>query len=385
MANKKIPGVVFLLLLATAAFWAYQQFSSGTAPDTHAVRVSGNIEVVDAELSFKLAGRVTERLVTEGDLVKLGQLVARLEDREYVQEVDRRTAEMKQTGARLKELLAGYRWEEVAQAKAGVDRTRSRLDELLAGSRPQEIAAAQAETEHARADMENLQREYRRQADLLKEGVTSQEQHDAAKTRFELAVARLKQATETMSLVKEGPRKEAIDQARATLDEAEKKHTQLKAGPRKEEIDQARAALEQTKAALALAQTRLQYTLLTSPINGVVLSKNIEPGEYVSAGTPVVTAADLNDIWLRAYINETDLGRVKLGQHARVTTDTFPGKIYEGKITFIASEAEFTPKNVQTEKERVKLVYRVKITLSNPQSELKPGMPADAEILLGPS
>ena len=114
------------------------------------------------------------------------------------------------------------------------------------------------------------------------------------------------------------------------------------------------------------------------------MSKNIEPGEQVAVGTPVITIGELESVWVRAYIPETDLGRVKLGQKARVTTDTWPGRVYDGRVTFIASEAEFTPKNVQTPKERVKLVYRIKITIPNPKRELKPGMPADAEIIFEP-
>jgi HlyD family secretion protein len=111
-----------------------------------------------------------------------------------------------------------------------------------------------------------------------------------------------------------------------------------------------------------------------------VLSKNIEPGEYVAPGTPVVTVGDLVNVWLRAYIDEADLGRVKVGQKARVTTDTYPGRVYPGTISFISAEAEFTPKNVQTAKQRVKLVYRIKIDIQNPKMELKAGMPADAQI-----
>ncbi len=133
---------------------------------------------------------------------------------------------------------------------------------------------------------------------------------------------------------------------------------------------------------MAQANTRLGYTTLLSPVAGLVMAKNIEPGEQVAAGTPVVTVGELDSVWVRAYINETDLGRVKVGQKARVTTDTWPGKVYDGIVTFISTEAEFTPKNVQTEKERVKLVYRVKITIPNPNMELKPGMPADADILV---
>jgi HlyD family secretion protein len=126
----------------------------------------------------------------------------------------------------------------------------------------------------------------------------------------------------------------------------------------------------------------LGYATITTPFAGLVLSENVEFGEYVAPGTPVITLGDMANVWLRAYINETDLGSVKPGQKVHVTTDTYPEKIYEGRISFISSEAEFTPKNVQTQKERVKLVYRVKIDIPNPQMELKPGMPADAEILI---
>ncbi|MBA4386783.1 MAG: hemolysin secretion protein D [Verrucomicrobia bacterium] len=149
--------------------------------------------------------------------------------------------------------------------------------------------------------------------------------------------------------------------------------------------DAARAVTEanvkQAEASAALARTRLAYATLRTPVKGVVLSKSIEPGEHVVPGTPVVSVADLSTVWLRAYIAETELGRVKLGGAVRVTTDTYPGRIYEGQVAFISSQAEFTPKSVQTPKERVKLVYRIKVDLRNPDQELKPGMPADAEIL----
>ena len=162
-------------------------------------------------------------------------------------------------------------------------------------------------------------------------------------------------------------------------------HLQLvREGPRAEDIAQGRARVEQARAAVAFAETQLDNTRLVSPLTGVVLSHNIEPGEYVSPGTPVVTVADLAHVWVRAYLNQTDLGRVRHGQQVAVHTDTFPGKTYEGTIGFIASEAEFTPKTVQTPTERVKLVFRLKIDLANPQDELKPGMPADVMIPASP-
>ena len=151
---------------------------------------------------------------------------------------------------------------------------------------------------------------------------------------------------------------------------------------KRQELVTLEANVARDRAALTVAQTQLGYTVLTSPQAGVVLRKHVEPGEMIAAGTPAATIADLRNIWLKIYIPEPQLGRVKLGQTAEVTTDSYRGKVYQGTVTFINSEAEFTPKNVQTQEERVKLVFAVKITAANPNQELKPGMPADARISL---
>jgi HlyD family secretion protein len=149
---------------------------------------------------------------------------------------------------------------------------------------------------------------------------------------------------------------------------------------RQEEGAARRADIDRARAMLALIELQLNDAELVSPIDGVVLVKSAESGETVAAGATVVTIGDLAHPWMRGYINETELGRLKLGTLVKVTTDSFPGKIYEGRVSFIASEAEFTPKQIQTEEERVKLVYRIKIDLPNPRSELKLNMPADASI-----
>ena len=314
-----------VIILAAIAYYIYQH----TGNEMGDIRVSGNIEVTTVEVSFKLPGRVAARLVDEGEMVKTGQLVARLESQDFDHEISLRRAELQALHAELNELLAGSRKEEIAQSEAA-------------------LVSVQAEAKRLADD-------YRRQEALFSRGVIPQQKFDAAKAAHEASRAQSRQAAETLALVRKGPRRERIDRARARLRGAE--------------------------TALAMAATRLGYTNLASPVTGMVMAKNIEPGEQVSAGTPVITVGELACVWVRAYIGETDLGRVKVGQKARVTTDTWPGKGYDGTVTFIASEAEFTPKNVQTEKERVKLVYRVKITIPNPNMELKPGMPADAEIL----
>jgi HlyD family secretion protein len=154
----------------------------------------------------------------------------------------------------------------------------------------------------------------------------------------------------------------------------------LRAGPREDALAAAEADVEQARAALAAARTRLAEARLTSPIDGLVLHKHMEVGETVNPGVPVLTLVDPSDMWLRAYVPETDLGRVKVGQAAAVSVDAFPGRTFPGTVTEIASQAEFTPKNVQTRKERVNLVFRIKIAVQNADGTLKPGLPADAEL-----
>jgi HlyD family secretion protein len=292
--------------------------------------ISGTIEVTQTDVSFKIGGRIRELPIAEGTWVEQGQLLARLEDQDIQRQVELEEANLK-----------------VAE---------TRLRELLTGSRPQEIEAAKQVLNQAESDLENRKKNYERIQALYTEGLASASLRDGAEASYKIALAAAKEAQERYELVRKGPRRE--------------------------EIDTARAQVERSKAMLGLAQVHLGYTLLTLPISGVVLVKNVEEGEVVSPGTPVVTIGDTKHPWLRAYINETDLGRVKWGQQVTVHTDTYPGKTYAGKISFISSESEFTPKSVQTRKERVTLVYRIKVSLENPHLELKPGMPAEGEISL---
>jgi HlyD family secretion protein len=382
MNTKRLAAVAVAILLAAGAAYLYLARQPASADGV--IRVSGNIEVIEAEVSFKIPGRVVERLVSEGEMVKIGQVVARLDDSELVREVAFRKAEVQATEAVLAELEAGSRPEEIAQAEAATRQAQARLDELLAGSRPEEVATAQATAERTRADAARWQSEFDRIRQLHEEGVVSAQLLDSVRASHDMAREQLRAAEQQAKLVQEGPRKEQIEQARAAVEQAKAHAALVRAGPRREQIAQARARLEQSRQALAAAETRLSYAVVASPLSGVVLSENIEPGEFVAAGTPVVTVGELANVWLRAYISEPDLGRVKVGQATRVRTDTYPGKFYEGRVSFLSSQAEFTPRNVQTEQERVKLVYRVKIDLPNPQMELKPGMPADAEIQAGP-
>jgi HlyD family secretion protein len=328
MKKALVLLIIVLVIVGVVVVIAASLYISRSRQSSDVIKVSGNIEVTDVQVSFKIPGRVEVRLVDEGEMAGKGEVVARLD-----------TSDLEQ---------------QVAIKEAEVESARAVLAELEAGSRPQEIREAAAVVQEVEADLLDAKVNYERTTRLWKEKSAGYQEYISAQARYDGAQAKLREVKERYDLIREGPRKEAIEQARGQL-------------------GQARASLE-------LARVQLGYAILTSPLNGVVLSDNIESGEYVQPGTPILTIGDLVNVWLRVYINETDLGRVKLGQKVRVSTDTWPGKFYEGRVSFISSEAEFTPKNVQTEEERVKLVYRMKIDIHNPEMELKPGMPADAWI-----
>ena len=377
--------IVLLVVLAAAGaavlIWALSR--EREEREGNVIKVSGNIETTEVELSFRIPGWVKQRAVSEGESIKEGDVVALMDKTELEQEVQLRKTEVTAAYAQLSQLEAGSRPEEIERAASALNRVQARLNELEAGSRPAEIAGSEAALKATSVEANRLKLDYERITKLQESGAATTQELDGARAAYESASERERQAGEQLKLVKEGPRKEEIEQARAAVQEAQATYTLAKKGPRREEIDRARAQTEQAEAAMGIAITHLGWTTLKSPVTGMVLSQNVESGEYVSAGTPVVTVADLTKVWLRAYVNETDLGRVKPGQKVEVTTDTYPGKVYAGRISFIAQEAEFTPKQVQTAKERVKLVYRVKIDIENEKQELKPGMPADGKIVAG--
>ena len=384
--SRRLMFPVAALIVAVGAGGWYVLGLAGRSDDS--LHVSGNIEAVEVPVSFKIPGRVVNRYVDEGDDVKEGQPVAQLETADLQADVALRRGELQAAQAALAELVAGSRPDEIAAALAAVQKAQANYAELKNGSRPEEIVAAAAESQAAEVDRDRLKTEFDR-VDRLRRadpGTVAVEQFDQAAAAYRVANQRYLQAKKRYEMVKEGPRQEEILQGKAAMEQAEAQYRLVKEGPRKEVIDQARAKLDQAKAGLQSAEVKLGYAKVTSPLTGVVLSKNIEPGEYVAAGTPVVTVSDIVNIWLRAYVDETDLGKpaVAQGAEAEITTDAFPGKVYKGRVSFISSEQEFTPKTVQTNRERVKFVYRIKINLTNSNRELKPGMPADAHLRAQP-
>jgi membrane fusion protein YbhG len=325
--KRTILVVAAVAVLTGATFHLWPEWGRKQI-ETNALKLSGNIEAHESLVSFKVPGRVIELPVEEGQTLKTGEVIARLDRDDYRQQVA------------------------VNEANAAV--RHSELVLGLAGSRPQDIEAGRQSKMDAEADLEQKKKDLARYETLYKKGEVAQQIRDQARTN--------------------------VARAQATFDRAEQVYNELLEGTRKEELAVQRANLEQARENLTMAHIRLGYTVLRAPFDGVILVRQAELGEVVAGGTPIVTLADLAHVWLRVYIPETDLGKVRWGQEVDVRTDTYPGKSYQGRISFISSQAEFTPKSVQTEKERVTLVYRIKIDLENLNYELKPGMPADAYI-----
>lgn len=387
---KKIILPLIVVVLAVGGYLFYKNYEAGPS---NVIKVSGNIELEQVNIGFKTAGRVIERTVNEGDNVTKGQVIARLDRDQLVRQREREMASLQEAIATLGEARTGVAMTtesvaaDVEGRKADSDNAEAKLKELKNGSRPQEITAAVEATASAQAEYDRAKSDWARSQKLHADDDISTSQYELAQRTFLSAESNLKQAKDHEALVKEGSRSEDIDQANAQVIRARAAIRSSQANAmdikrREQDVAAKEADIERERAQIALIDAQLNDTTAVSPISGVVLVKSVDVGEVIAPGTAVVTVGDLDHPWLRAYIPETELGRVKLGAKVNVKTDSFPGRVFNGRISFISSEAEFTPKQIQTSDERVKLVYRVKIEIDNPQHELKSNMPADAEILV---
>ena len=316
-----ITAIVVIAVVAVAAYFARRPLQGWIfGPSAAAtILVSGNIEAHQSVLGFKtVQSRIVELPFDEGQWVDAGTLIARLDDSDYRQQV--------------------------AINEAALDMARRQL-----AAAEQNLSASRRTVESDAADLEFRQQEYDRAAKLLQQGSGTVEQRDQT-------YAALRQSTAAHE------RDEALRNA------AER------------QVEIATASIRSAQETLKMSQIILGYTVLNAPFSGVIEVRQAELGEIMVPGTPVVTLADLDHVWLRAYINETDIGKVRYGQAATVTTDTYSGKKYAGRVSFISSNAEFTPKSVETHAERVTLVYRIRIDIDNRSHELVPGMPADATL-----
>ena len=328
--TKRFVRVLLIAAVIAVGFLVYRWFFEDRETPGQ-LRGSGTVEITETRLAFQVPGRVDAVFVDEGFAVKRGQPLARLD-----------SAELSVNLARAKESVAAL---------------QARLSAMVRGARPAEIAQAKAALDAALSQRTATKQQLDRVKALAAQGVASPSQLDQAQAAADGAIAQYARADETLRLVREGARREEIQAARAQLREA--------------------------RAVLDLAQTRTTYATITAPVDGVILVRSVEPGEIIGAGMPVLVEGDLSAPWLNVYVSEERIGRVKLGQKADVRVDSFPGRSFPAHVAYVSDQAEFTPKNVQTKEERVKLVFRVRLDVANPDLSLKPGMPADAFIFTG--
>lgn len=330
---RAVVGILVVLLVGIALLVYFGQMRSKSSE----LFYSGTVEAVESNLAFQTAGRVNTVAAREGEAVKKGQLLA---------ELDRQELETRREQAR-------------ASLERAV-RSREQLETALAiyeKTLPAEVERAKAVVASARDVFQDSRRNYERYEALFSRGVIAQKERDTVKLNHDVAKGRLTEAEAVLS------------QARSNLSRIQAARADVRA---------AEAQIAVARATVAQVEILLQYAELRAPYAGIITSRNVEPGEVVTAGREVLTLADLATVELKIFVEETEIGKVRPGQRVDVKVDTFPDRTFAGVVSFISPEGEFTPKIIQTRKERVKLVYLVKVSLSNPGLALKPGMPADA-------
>jgi membrane fusion protein YbhG len=323
-----VPLVVILVIGAGGA--VYWQRAQNHAPLDTVLTLYGNVDIRQVQLAFNGSDRIDRMLVKEGESVRKGQLLATLD-----------TTRLQQN---------------VALLQAQVAAQEQVLARLKAGSRPEEIRKARADAQAARIEADNAEQTYLRLKELVARKFVAQQQADNAKAAADAAQAKYDSARETLRLAELGPRVEDIAAASDTL--------------------------KANEAALALARTQLADASLYAPADGVIQDRILEPGDMASPQLAVYTLALTDPIWVRAYVQGPDLGKIHYGMRAEVTTDSYPGKRYRAWLGYISPSAEFTPKSVETTEVRSKLVYQVRVFVCNPQNELRLGMPATVTIAL---
>ena len=323
----RLIGVALLIGAIAFLWWRFGPIAErNRSPNT--ILATGTIEATEIDVSAEIGGQIEGLFVDEGDRVKKGQLIAKIEDSQLEAEMVR--------------------------VEAALESARETLEDLEAGARSEELERARVQVELARATLELAEADWNRASELYREGVLSENQRDSKRAGHDVAKNQYEAATEELKL--------------------------LKAGARPDQIEAARWQVKQAEAALRLARVRLEKTEVLSPASGVVLVKDSEEGEVIMPGVPIVTISDVDEMWVKIYIDEANIGKIKLGQQAELRVDSFPERDFSGKITYISDEAEFTPKNIQTREDRVKLVFAVKVGTDNEGGLLKPGMYADVTI-----
>ncbi|MZP29691.1 HlyD family efflux transporter periplasmic adaptor subunit [Heliobacterium undosum] len=378
--NKKVTaaiaiGAVLITAIGFTAFpWASRSKVKAGQP------LTGYVEGVEFSIAAKVPGRVQDVLVKEGDRVEAGQVVARLESRELVEQLNQAKAALAQAQIG-RTLTADTVDGQVAQAKATLDGARAKWEALKNGARPQEIEQARAAVDQAQVAYDNAKLNDERTEKLFASGAVSAKLRDDARSAADAALATLKMAKEKLSLIEAGARQEEIDGAKAQVDQAAAA-LQLAIASRSQ-VSLKAAATDQAQAMVEAAQAMVDNTVIRAPQKGTVTAKLVQPGEMVAAGLPIVTVVDIDTVWVKANVPEEQVSKLQLGQEMEVSIEGIENRL-TGKLTWVSASADFATKKASHDMgDFDRKTFGIKVELSNSDGMLKQGMTAKVYLPAG--
>jgi membrane fusion protein YbhG len=361
MTRKRILILAVLAAVVTATALYAGWFRRDTA-----LQGSGTVEARNIRVGSKVGGRIDKVLVREGDSVEPGQVLITFDDREL-------QAALEQSRANAEKAQHGYRPEEIAEARAGAAQAKADFELRKNGYRQEDIDAAKADLDRANADEVRAHLDFDRYDALAKKDLVSKQQRDTAEASWKVALAQQQSAQRKLDQWQRGYRPEEIASAEARFLQTQATLEKFERGNRREDVELA-------KAAYAYDQARYRERRVIAPAAAVVEVLDVRPGDLIAPNTPVATLLERDQIYVRIYIPETEIGRVRLGQKAEVRVDSFPNQVFDGAVEQINQQAEFLPRNVQTREERVHQVIGVKIRIDNASGRVLAGMAADVKL-----
>ena len=364
MTRKRIIIVLIIaaVLIGTALYAGWFRHDSS-------LQGSGTVEARNIRVGSKVGGRIEKVLVREGDSVQPGQILITFDDKEL-------QAALRQSRAAAEKAQRGFRPEEIAEARAAAAQAQAEYEQRKHGYRVEDIASAQADLDRAKAEEVRTHADFDRYDALAKKDLVSKQQRDTAEANWKVAAAQEQNAQDKLDQLRHGYRPEEIAAAEAHSRQAQATLKKFENGSRREDIDLA-------KAAYSYDEARFREREVVAPAAAIVEVLDVRPGDLVAPNTPVATLLERDQLYVRIYIPETEIGRVRLGQKAGVRVDSFPSKVFDGYVEQINQQAEFLPRNVQTRDERVHQVFGIKIRIDDPSGRIRSGMAADVKLNAG--
>jgi HlyD family secretion protein len=363
--NRKRILIIIAIAVALAATALY----AGWFHRDNSLQGSGTVEARDIRVGSKVGGRIDKVLVREGDAVQPGQVLITFDDKEL-------QAALEQSQASAEKAQRGYRPEEIAEARAAAAQAKADSEMKKNGYRKEDIDAAQADLDRAKADEVRTQLDFDRYEALAKKDLVSKQQRDTAEANWKMALAQRENAQQKLDMLHHGYRPEEIASAEAHYRETQATLEKYEHGNRREDVELA-------KAGYAYDEARFRERQVVAPSAATVEVLDVRPGDLIAPNTPVATLLERDQIYVRIYIPETEIGQVKIGEKAEVRVDSFPNQVFDGVVEQINQQAEFLPRNVQTREERVHQVFGVKIRINDAAGRVLAGMAADVKLKAG--